>query len=113
VVQIVRRLRRELKAEVARAERMIGRGKALEEIIKRKTRWLSPLGRLIIAHRANRPDLIEAVRTAARHQHESCPLYRRACLTLVPPGIYPAFELVPGIAMTPRTCVLLPTFCLN
>jgi hypothetical protein len=103
IVHIVKKLRAELRREVARVESEISSGKPLERLLSRRRRWLSPMGRYVVAYRAGREDLLDDLRSAARDQHDACPLYRRACAGLVPESAYPAVELVPGIAQTPRT----------
>jgi hypothetical protein len=89
VLAIVTALRRELRAEVRRAEGRIRRGASLAAVVASPSRGLSPLGRLIVAHRAGRPDLAEPLRGPAAAQHRACPLYRAACLRLLPPEAYP------------------------
>lgn len=101
VQRIVRRLRAELQGEVNRAERAIARGRSIEDVCERRRRWLSPIGRLIVVSRANRPDLLDRYRSAAIRQHQSCPLYQRACHTLMPSEAYPVFELIPGVHLVP------------
>ncbi len=101
VRQIIKKLRCELLAEVRRAEKAVSRGETIDAVVLRRNKSLSPLGRLIVAWRANRYDLADSLRLAARHQHDACPLYRVACVELLPPEHYPVFELVEGISLTP------------
>ncbi|HWE36512.1 MAG TPA: hypothetical protein VG406_08100 [Isosphaeraceae bacterium] len=89
VLAIVRKLRRELRGEVRRAEGRLRRGVPLTTVVAAPSRDISPLGRLIVAHRAGRPDLAEPLRGPAAAQHRSCPLYRAACLRLLPAEAYP------------------------
>jgi hypothetical protein len=86
--RIVRRLRAELKREVARAERLIGRGRAIDDVLKTAIR-LSALGCFIVALRAGRRDLTVSFRGGASAQHRACPLYRQASLALLPSDLYP------------------------
>ncbi len=89
VFNIVRQLRRELLVEIRQAEQRVGRGEALERVLRTRRRTLSPLGRLIVAARAGRPDLGYPHRDPAREQHRCCPLYRLACRGLLEPHTYP------------------------
>lgn len=89
VFNIVRQLRRELLVEIRKAEQRVGRGEALEQVLKARRKALSPLGRLIVAARAGRPDLGSPHRDPAREQHRCCPLYRLACRGLIDPLAYP------------------------
>lgn len=81
--QIVRKLRAELKKEIKRAERAIGRGRAIHKILTPKNHRLSPLGCYITALRADRADLAERFTAAAALQHQACPLYRFASSALI------------------------------
>jgi hypothetical protein len=92
VRKIIRGLREELRGEVRWAERRIQRGAAIEEVLTSGRCALSPLGCFITAQRAGRHDLVERFRTAAAAQHQSCPLYRQACLRLLPAETYPVLE---------------------
>jgi hypothetical protein len=89
---IIHLLRLELKAEVRSAERQILLGETIESVLRTKNRKISPLGRYIVACRAERPDLADRFRTAARDQHRACPLYRHATRRLLSPGAYPVRE---------------------
>lgn len=89
VMAIIRALRAELRAEVRRAEARLRRGVPLTTLVATPCRGLSPLGRLIVAHREGRPELAESLRADAAAQHRSCPLYRAACHRLLPPAAYP------------------------
>jgi hypothetical protein len=113
VGRLVRGLRRELRAELSRARRALKAGHCLDEVVARRPRWLSPLGRYILAYRAGRDDLLERLRDGARDQHDACPLYRLACRPILPPSIYPVFELIPGLVPTPRQGPLVHSVCLN
>ncbi len=97
VRQIVDGLRRELGREVHRAEREVRRGKPIDRVVLAKGRSLSALGCYILAHRAGRDDLAERLRRSAADQHHSCPLYRQASLTLLPPDAYPVHASISGM----------------
>jgi hypothetical protein len=86
---IIRVLRRELLGEVRRAERKIRVGRPIEAVLLSNDKSLSPLGRFIVARRANRDDLMEQLRPLAIEQHHSCPLYRPASLRLLAKEAYP------------------------
>jgi hypothetical protein len=66
---------------------------------------LSALGRMIVAWRAGRADLADRFAAAAAAQSRSCPLYRLACLALLPSDLYPAESLEADhkAATVPRT----------
>lgn len=113
ILQIIRKLRAELKHEVRRAERAIARGDTVERLIARSDKRFSPIGKLILAHRAGRADLVETLRIRARHQHDACPLYRSACQSLLPLDCYPVSELVKGLPLTLRPLPQPKAFCLN
>lgn len=113
VKQIVRGLRHELRLELRRVGRSVREGESLEVLLRRRHRWLSPLGRYIAAYQAGRMDLVDRFRCRARHQHQSCPLYRLACQTLLPESAYPVLEVVPGFAATPRRGPLTHAVILN
>jgi hypothetical protein len=103
VRRIVRALRAELKREVRKAEHLIGQGFAIEDVVRRTQRRLSPLARYIVARRAGRKDLADRHAAAAAHQHRSCPLYRIASLALLPAELYPEGSLsVEAEATAPR-----------
>ncbi len=96
IMTIIRQLRRELHAEVRWAERQLQDGTPLEQVLSSRRRCLSGLGRFIVAFRAERADLAELFREDAQQQHRSCPLFRQACLDLIPVRSYPVLELLPG-----------------
>jgi hypothetical protein len=103
VRRIIRVLRSELKREVLKAERLIGKGFAIEDVVGRNQRRLSPLARYIVAQRAGRDDLADRHAAAAANQHRSCPLYRIAVLALLPAESYPEGSLcVDAEANAPR-----------
>ncbi len=102
VKRMVRRLRREIRGEVELAEEKLKLGISPEEVLRMKSRAISPLGRFLVAMRANRPDLAERFRVDAEEQHAACPLYRVACRRLISEESYPVVDLVPGITMTHR-----------
>jgi hypothetical protein len=91
---IVRALRAELTAEVARAERRIEAGRPVSKVLLTRSRWISPLGRFIVARRAGRTALAERFLPEAILQHSCCPLYREASLRLLPPDHYPVASSV-------------------
>ena len=113
VRRIVRTLRRELRDELGRARVRLARGLDPEAVLFGRDRALSPLGRYIAAHRADRPDLAERLRAAARAQHWACPLYRPACHGLIDPGCYPVVELLPGVPAHGRPAHAAAPFSLN
>jgi hypothetical protein len=86
--RIVRRLHTELKREVARVEKLIGRGREIDDVLKTDAR-VSALACFIVARRAGRRDLAVAFASGASAQHRACPLYRRASLALLPSNLYP------------------------
>jgi hypothetical protein len=110
VAQIVRTLRAELKREIGRAERAIRRGRAVQKVLNRRNRRLSPLGCYITALRADRPDLAERFTDAAALQHHACPLYRSASSALIPAEHY-LFDRFPLARRGVRSqaAILLPT----
>jgi hypothetical protein len=89
VKRIVRRLRAELTREVRFGERSIEQGTQVETVLGRNSRRLSALGSYILATRAGRDDLAERFAAAAAAQHQSCPLYRLASMSLLPAELYP------------------------
>ncbi len=89
VRRIIRRLRNELRREVQLVEDLLRQGCALRTIIQSQNARLSPLGLYIAAHRAARPDLARRLSRNAMEQHDCCPLYRSACLPLLPAELYP------------------------
>lgn len=93
VLGIVRSLRRELRAELRRLERS---GPRLDRLVLERTRRVSALGRYVAAVRAGRSDLAAAIRDEAQQQHRSCPLYRLACVGLIPETAYPAPDRRPA-----------------
>jgi len=101
---IVKSLRMELMAEIDRAERLVENGEELAKVIDKKSARLSPLARIIVAHRAGRPELAAAYRDAAAGQHLGCPLYREACRTLLAPDAYPTppVPLIPSFPAPAR-----------
>jgi hypothetical protein len=113
ILNIVQGLRKELRAEVRRAESLVRRGGDAESIIEAAPHWLSPLGGYISAYRLRRGDLMERLRSAARDQHDACPLYRIAARTFLPPSAYPVIDLLPGVTLTPRIGPPSPAFSLN
>ncbi len=92
VRRILRGLRRELRGEVRRAEARASLGVPLEAILRAGATRISPLGRIILAHRAGRSDLAQPWHAAATRQHQSCPLYRQACRGILHDDDYPAIN---------------------
>lgn len=113
VRQIIRNLRRELRRELLNAERRLAIGIPLETILEMPCRFFSPLGKYILAHRADRPDLADAWWTEAREQHRCCPLYVNACEGLLGPGLYPVLDLLPGCDLAERTSFVQLRFSMN
>ena len=117
VHRIIQQLRGELRAEARRYDVLIRLGRSPEAVLLSKgKRALSPLGSYIIARRIGRHDLAERLRSSAAIQHHACPLYRQACLDLLPVETYP---VSPGdrlgksglrIGWSPST---VPQFSLN
>ncbi|MDX2037982.1 MAG: hypothetical protein SFX72_15145 [Isosphaeraceae bacterium] len=91
---LVRQLRRELRVELRRAERRLIRGESIDLLLDDRAPALSPMGCYVLAHQAGRDDLIDRFRRDASKQHLACPLYRQACLTLLPDGLYPEPDFV-------------------
>jgi hypothetical protein len=89
VRSIVRRLKRELSAEVEHAESRIGSGEGISRVLRSKSPRLSPLGRYIVALRAGRKVLAKRFVADLVEQHRACPLYRDASLAFIPPEVYP------------------------
>ncbi len=89
VYQIIQELRSALKREVRRAERAIERGQDISSVLTVKNGRLSDLGCYLVARRAGRIDLADRLAAAAIQQHRFCPLYRSACLALIPCEDYP------------------------
>ena len=92
VAEIVRVLRRELRAEVRYAESQVASGRRIANVLAIPSRRVSPLGCYIVAHRASRPILAKRFVDAAVAQHGSCPLYRQASLKFLPAELYPVPE---------------------
>jgi len=78
-----------LKREIRHAENLLRQGRALSVIISSEDARLSPLGLYIAAHRSARADLAGRLRRGVIEQHNCCPLYRSACLALLPAELYP------------------------
>jgi hypothetical protein len=113
VLQIIQGLRRELRAEIRRAERLVRRGQDPRKLLAEPRRWLSPLGAYVAAYRLQVPDLMEQWRPRARDQHDACPLYRLACRGFLPSSAYPVSELLPGLHLTPRIGPRFTSFSKN
>ncbi len=88
---IIASLRKELRVELRKVRRRVADGANCREALAALGRQLSPLSQYIAAYRAYGPDAAEVFREPARRQHETCPLYRQACATLLPAGAYPVF----------------------
>ena len=101
VRKIVRGLRSELRGELRRIERAVGRGNAIEAVLLATDARLSALGRYLAASRMGRSDLMDRLRPQAREQHRACPLYRQACEGLAPGDDYPFLPLLPEVARHP------------
>jgi hypothetical protein len=89
VYRIIEVLRSGLKKEVRLAERAIQKGQEISSVLKIKQGRLSHLGCYIVARRAGRIDLAVRFAAAATEQQQFCPLYRPACLALIPSGLQP------------------------
>jgi hypothetical protein len=89
VRSIVRALRGELAHEVEFAEQQIDSGQKIGRVLRPRNARISPLGRYIVAQRAGRPRLASRFADEAADQHRSCPLYRQASRSLLPPDTYP------------------------
>jgi hypothetical protein len=113
VHQMIRKLRDELRTEIRLAAARIGQGESVEAVLLSRTRSLSPLGRYIVAVRSGRPDLAERFRRQAHEQHQSCPLYRHACVKFLPRKAYPVLEIVAGMDFPSRAALRIPQFSLN
>ena len=102
VSKIVRRLRRELREEIRRAEIFLARGELIEIVLMSPSRRLTALGRYVIAIRQGRRDLADRFRELARDQHRACPLYRSAVKGLIPAEDYPVPETLVSSTLPPR-----------
>jgi hypothetical protein len=100
VARIARRLRRELRGELATLDRWQEAGMSLSQALRRPSGRVSALGRLVAAYRGGQPDLAADFGAAARAQHEACPLYRLAMIGLLPEGDYPVLDLLPASERT-------------
>jgi len=89
VARIVRQLRRELIHDLKRIQARERRGQTLTEVVCDRDPSISALGRYVAAVREGRFELVSGLRPAALHQHQSCPLYRLACRSLIPEATYP------------------------
>lgn len=98
VHRIIDGLRRELRAEVRRAEARLRDGVPLAEVLVGRDRSVSPLARGLVALRAGRPERLARLRAAARRQFRACPLYRRAALALLPEAASGDFDALIGRA---------------
>ena len=113
--RIIRGLRDELRTEIRWAESRIRRGDSIRTVLRSNGRRISPLGRFIVACRANRPELAERFASAARAQHRSCPLYRQAGLRLLPESVAYPFDNDPtaGVEADSSAPHKVPDFSLN
>jgi len=105
IIRIVRRLRRELLAELRTIRVRVRHGQPLGRLLLRGGHGLSPLGRYVFAVRAGRDDLAASLRQEALRQHRSCPLYRLACRRLLAGADYPASSEVALIEPLPAGSV--------
>jgi len=92
VGEIVRSLKVELTREVRHAEERIAAGRSISRVLTGRGKWISALGRFIVARRAGRTALAQRFVSDAIEQHRSCPLYREASAVLIAPGDYPVTE---------------------
>ena len=95
VGRMIRRLRRELRRELRRVRRDLPLDRQLTEPRLR----LSPMARYVAAVQSGRPDLAARLRDEALRHHESCPLYRLACVGLLPDGTYPSSVPLPALPL--------------
>ncbi len=89
---IIRRLRRELRAELRLAECRLAGGMSFDELLDDGRERISALTRYLLAFRAGRFDLVLKHRAAAQRQHRSCPLYRLASRSFLPNHAYPCSD---------------------
>jgi hypothetical protein len=89
VDRIIECLRSGLEKEIRFAERAIRKGQEISSVLKCDQGKLSHMGCYIVARRAGRVDLASRFTAAAIEQHRFCPLYRTACLALIPHEYYP------------------------
>lgn len=92
--KIVGFLRRELKLELRRAQISISDGLELEQVFQVSRGRISPLTCYILAYHAGRLDLMSELEGRSVRQHQSCPLYRLACSSLLPDDAYPRSQTV-------------------
>lgn len=107
---IIRQLRHELKAELRWARRRLDRGADLDLVLNAGNRSLTPLVRYIIAIQELREDLALSFVDGAITQHHNCPLYRVACIGMLPDNTYPA-DLQSHVMCS--GAALLPLYSLN
>jgi hypothetical protein len=93
---IVHALRDELAGELRYALKRVAAGATVRDVLLSDTRKLSPLGKFIAAHATGRAAFAGRFESAAGRQHRSCPLYRYACESLLPPGVYPGLNAGQG-----------------
>src|SRR5262249_15926587 len=98
---IVRRLRRELKREVHRAEQLMTDGGRLIMSVLSQDGRLSPLGCYIAAQSLGRADIAEQFAGGAVEQHHGCPLYKVASVALLPPDRCPLDAAVAAAEAAP------------
>jgi len=89
VRRIINMLRAELKRELRLADRLVKKGRSLYDVLFDADPRLSPLGRYLLAQRADRDDLAARLEGEALAQHRVCPLYRSASLAFVAADQYP------------------------
>lgn len=92
VHQMIQRLRIELIHELDQLENLNHRGIDIKDLIVRPSESVSPLGRFIFATRHQREDLAHGILGDVLRQHESCPLYRFACISLLDFRQYPSIK---------------------
>ena len=80
VLEIIRRLRNELKRELRLVENLVRQGRASGCWSVRRTPVYRPWGFMLRPTGQARPDLARKLRQSAMEQHNCCPLYRSACL---------------------------------
>ena len=90
VHQMIQRLRIELVRELEHLEGLYQRGFAIDDLVAFESEMASPVGRFIFATRHQRHDLSQQILSEVLRQHEACPFYRFASVSLIAPGMYPS-----------------------
>ena len=112
VRKIIRSLRAELRKELrtlARADR----SGTLSKIYEHESRSVSSLAKHLYAIREELVGYAEKYRLPAYRQHLGCPLYAEAAKPLLPGSVYPFLPVVPHVASTPRSGLLVAVESIN